>query len=44
VSSKIYKTASNKILTKEITNVIKIYVDKEKKYDGEIYDILNVKL
>ena len=37
-------TPIDQILTKEITNLMKIYLDKEKKYRGEMYDILDTKL
>ncbi len=41
---RIYTPTLDKILTKEITSLIKIYVNKDDKYRGEIYDILDVKL
>ena len=35
---------TNKIPLHEVTNLIKIYQDKEKKFGGELYDMLGAKL
>ncbi len=39
-----YTPTPNKIPTKEITSLIKIYTNQDDKYRGGIYDILDVKL
>ncbi len=39
-----YTPTPNKILTKKITSLIKMYVNKDDKYGGEMYDILDIKL
>jgi len=39
-----YTPTLNKIPTKEITSLIKIYLNKDDKYGGKIYDILDIKL
>jgi len=41
---RIYTPTPNKIPTKEITSLIKMYVNEDDKYGGEMYDILDVKL
>ena len=35
---------TNEIPLREVTNLMKIYSDKEKKFGGELYDILDAKL
>ena len=36
--------STNEIPSREVTNLIKIYQDEEKKFGGELYDILGAKL
>jgi len=35
---------TGKPLLREVTNLIKVYSDKEKKFRGELYDMLRAKL
>jgi len=37
-------TPKKEILTKELTNLTKLYYSDDSKYRGEIYDVLNTKL
>ncbi len=41
---RIYTPTPDKIPTKKITSLIKIYLNKDDKYRGKMYDILNIKL
>jgi hypothetical protein len=44
VPMRTYTPTPDKIPTKEITSLIKMYVNEDDKYGGEMYDILDVKL
>jgi hypothetical protein len=38
------QSLADKIPSQEVTNLIKIYQDKEKKFEGELYNTLRAKL